>query len=144
LGFICGKRSNLTVLDIDWYVKGILNNILKDVDTCNWVKQAHTEGKCHYLFRYFNDIKAKTYPGLGFDVLSDTMQVENKTGLQYTGGNNCVATPSAHADGNKYQITGNIDERPVIPEIVKKRINNAIKLYQEITDIIFPRCRVSF
>ena len=119
LGFICGKKSDLTVLDIDWYVKGIWSDILKDVDTSDWVKQVHTEVKCHYLFRYFNDIKAKTYPGLGFDVLSDTMQQDSETGLQYTACNNCVAAPSIHPDGNKYQITENIDERPVIPEIVK-------------------------
>src|SRR5271157_3656873 len=120
LGFICGQRSDLTVLDVDWYVKGIWDNILKGVDTRNWVKQAHTGVKWHYLFRYFNDIKAKTYPGLGFDVLSDTVQKDIETGLESTGGNNCVAALSIHPDGNKYQITGNIYERPVIPEIVKK------------------------
>ena len=91
LGFICGKKSDLTVLDIDWYVKGIWSEILKDIDTSNWVKQAHTGMKWHYLFRYFNDIKAKTYPGLGFDVLSDTLQKDSEIGVQYTGGNNCVA-----------------------------------------------------
>ncbi len=144
LGFICGKRSDLTVLDIDWYVKGIWDYILKDVDTGNWVKQAHTDVKYHYLFRHFNDIKAKTYPGLGFDVLSDTIQKDTEPGLQYTGGNNCVAAPSVHPDGNKYQITGNIDERPVIPGIVKKRIINTIELYQEITNEILPKCRGSF
>ena len=144
LGFVCGKRSDLTVLDIDWHVKGIWDDILKDVDTSNWVMQDHTDLKYHYLFRYFNDIKAKTYPGLGFDILSDTIQKDSETGLQYTGGNNCVAAPSIHPDGNKYQITGNIYERPVIPEIVKKRINNAIILYQGITDKILPKCRGPF
>ena len=144
LGFVCGEKSDLTVLDVDWDVKGIWDNILKGVDTRNWVKQAHTELKYHYLFRYFNDIKAKTYPELGFDVLSDTTQVDNETGLQRTVGNNCVAAPSTHPDGNKYQITGNIDKRPVIPEIVKTRINNTIKLYKEITDELLPKCRGSF
>jgi len=144
LGFLCGKRSDLTVLDIDWHVKGIWDKILKGVDTSNWVKQDHTELKYHYLFRYFNDIKAKTYPGLGFDILSDTIKKDSKTELEYTGGNNCVAAPSIHPDGNKYQITGNIDERPVIPEIVKNRINDTIELYKEITDKILPRCRGSF
>ena len=61
-------------------------------------------------------------------------KADNETGLQYIGGNNCVAAPSTHPDGNKYQITGNIDKRPVIPEKVKTRINNTIKLYKEITD----------
>jgi putative DNA primase/helicase len=144
LGFICGKRSDLTILDIDWYVKGIWSDILKDIDKSNWVKQAHTGMKWHYLFRYFNDTKAKTYPGLGFDIFSDTIKTDSETGLQYTGGNNCVAAPSMHPDGNKYQITGNFDERPIISEIVIKRINNAIKLYQDITDRILPKCRGSF
>jgi len=144
LGFICGKRSDLTVLDIDWCVKGIWDNILKGVDTSSWVKQAHTGMKWHYLFRYFSDIKAKTYPGLGFDILSDTIQKDSETELQYTGGNNCVAAPSIHLDGNKYQVTGNIDERPIIPEIVVQRIIKAIELYQEITDKILPKCLGSF
>jgi len=144
LGFICGQRSDLTVLDIDWCVKGIWDSILKDVDTSDWVKQEHTGLKLHYLFRYFNDIKAKTYPGLGFDVLSDTTQVDNETGLQRTVGNNCVAAPSTHPDGNKYKITGNIDERPVIPKIVITRINNVIELYKEINNEILPKCRRSF
>jgi putative DNA primase/helicase len=144
LGFICGQRSDLTVLDVDWYVKGIWDNILKGVDTSNWVKQNHTELKYHYLFRYFNDIKAKTYPGLGFDVLSDTTQVDNETGLQCTVGNNCVAASSTHPDGNKYQLTGNIDERSVIPEIVITRTNNVIKLCEEISNGILPKYRGSF
>jgi putative DNA primase/helicase len=144
LGFVCVKRSDLTVLDIDWYVKGIWDKILKGVDTSNWVKQAHASAKWHYLFQHFDNIKAKTYQGLGFDVLSDTIKKDSKTEVEYIGGNNCVAAPSLHIDGNKYQITGNIEERPVIPEIVKKLINNAIKLYQEITAEILSKCRGSF
>ena len=144
LGFICGARSNLTVLDVDWYVKGIWDNILLGVDTKEWIKQFHTHGKYHYIFMYFNDIKAKTYQGLGFDILSDTEKIDAKNGVKYIGGNNCVATPSIHTDGNKYQITGNIEERPTVPIIVTQRINDLIKTYKEITDKILPKCRRTF
>ena len=89
-------------------------------------------------------MKRKRTKGSGFDVLSDTIKTDSETGLQYIGGNNCVAAPSTHPDGNKYQITGNIDERLVIPEIVITRINNVIELYNEITDKILPKCRGSF
>ena len=144
LGFICGEQSDLTVLDIDWYVKGIWENILTGVDTSGWIRQQHTENKYHFIFRYFGEVKAKTYQGLGFDILSNTELKDTGTGKPYKGGNNCVATPSMHQDGNRYQIIGDIEERPIIPEIVIERINNLIKTYKEVTDKILPKCRGTF
>jgi P4 family phage/plasmid primase-like protien len=144
LGFICGEQSDLTVLDIDWHVKGIWENILAGVDTSGWVRQQHTENKYHFLFRYFGEVKAKTYQGLGFDILSNTELKDTGAGKPYKGGNNCVATPSMHQDGNRYQIIGDIEKRPIIPEIVIERINNLINTFKEITDKILPKCRGTF
>lgn len=143
IGYICGARSNLTVIDVDWYVKGIWDEVLQGVSTAEWVMQSHTTVKWHYLFRYFPDIKAKTYQELGFDILSDTKK-KDETGIPYVAGNNCVATPSIHPDGNKYQITGNIEDRPAIPEIVIKRLKYVVQKHEEIKDKILPRCRSPF
>ncbi|HEY3360530.1 MAG TPA: phage/plasmid primase, P4 family [Methanosarcina sp.] len=143
IGFICGKRSDLTVIDIDWYVKGIWENILRGVDTGGWIEQRHSPQKWHYLFKHSNGIDAKTYQVLGFDVLSDTTKTD-VGGNAYVAGNNCVASPSLHPDGSKYKIIGNVEERPVIPEIVINRINNVIRVHTEITGQILPKCRRAF
>lgn len=50
-------------------------------------------------------------------------------GKPYKGGNNCATTPSMHQDGNRCQIIGDIEERPIIPEIGIEMINNLIKTY---------------
>jgi hypothetical protein len=78
LGFVCGARSDLTVIDVDWHVKGIWDEVLIGVSTAEWVMQSHNAMKWHYLFRYFSDLRAKTYQELGFDILSDT---ETKVGV---------------------------------------------------------------
>jgi putative DNA primase/helicase len=156
IGFLTGRRSNLTSVDVDWYVKGIWADILAGVDTSNWVKQHHAPPneepkKWHYIFQYFPEVKAKQYQVLGFDILSDAEKMDNKGSVftdgkpyKYIAGNNCVATPSLHLDGNKYQIIGNVAERPEIPKIVVKRINDVIKNYEEIKDKVLPKCRKPF
>lgn len=54
---------------------------------------------------------------------------DTSTGKSYKGGNNCATTPSMHQDDNRCQIIGDIEERPIIPEIVIEMINNLIKTY---------------
>jgi Predicted ATPase len=135
LGYICGLKSDLNVIDVDHYIKGIWDYILAGEDTSQWVKQSHTDNKWHWLFRYFPDIKAKTYQPLGFDILGNTEAGD--------GGNNCVAAPSIHPDGNMYQLIGNIEERPEIPKVVLTRIKKVIDIYAELTKILLD-CREPF
>jgi hypothetical protein len=144
LGFICGKVSDLTGIDIDWYVKGIWDELLKDVDVSSWVKQSHTEEKWHWLFRYCKELKAGQYQALGFDILSDSQIINKSNDESHTAGNNCVAAPSMHADGNKYQIFGDIENRPEVPEIVIKQINNLLSVFEDLTKTVIPKCRDAF
>lgn len=144
IGFVCGKVSNLTVVDVDWYVPGIWNEILQGVDASEFVKQAHTEGKWHWLFGYCKELKAGQYQALGFDILSDSAKYNKSTKDFDIVGNNCVAAPSVHADSKKYQIVGLIENRPQMPEIVVKRINNIIFTYEDLTKKIIPKCRKVF
>jgi hypothetical protein len=88
-GFICGQISDLTCVDIDWYVKSIWEYSLKDINVSDWVKQAHT-------------------------------------------------------DGNKYQIFGDIENRPVIPEEVCKKLNYVVDLYSDLVKQVLPKCRHTF
>jgi len=144
LGFLCGKVSDLTGIDIDWHVKGIWESILQDVDVSDWVRQCHTEEKWHWLFRYCKDLKADRHQALGFDILSDSQIYSKSSYESHIAGNNCVAAPSVHADGNKYQIFGDIENRPEVPELVVKQINNLLSVYDDLTKTVIPKCREAF
>jgi hypothetical protein len=144
LGFICGQVSDLTVVDVDWYVKGIWDNILQGIDESDWIKQAHTDNKWHWLFRYCKALKAGRYQAIGIDILSDSVKLNRSTNNNDISGNNCVAAPSVHADGNKYQIVGSIENRPDVPEPVVKRINYLLSVYGDLTKTVIPKCRDAF
>jgi hypothetical protein len=84
IGFLCGVRSNLTVIDTDWLRKGIWDGIFDGVATSTFVKVSHTKEKNHLLFKYCKDLKAGQYKALGFDILSDDELV--KDGKPYIAG----------------------------------------------------------
>jgi hypothetical protein len=142
IGFLCGARSNLTVIDIDWLRKGIWDELFNGVDTNEFVKTAHTEEKYHILFKYCKELKAGQYKFLGFDILSDDALV--KDGATYIAGDNCVCAPSLHKDGNRYQINGNIEDRPEVPVIVVNKLNKLIESYNHIKKDVLPKCRPWF
>jgi hypothetical protein len=142
IGFLCGSGSNLTVIDRDWLRKGIWGSIFSGVDTSSFVEVSHTAEKNHLLFQYCKELKAGQYKALGFDILSDDELV--KDGKSYIAGDNCVCAPSMHKDGNKYQITGNIENRPEVPEVVVKRLCGLIEIYNHVTKKVLPKCRAWF
>jgi putative DNA primase/helicase len=57
IGAVCGKVSDLTVLDVDWEVPGIWEDIYQGVDRAGWIGQQRKEGKYHNFFRYNHAIK---------------------------------------------------------------------------------------
>lgn len=69
IGFICGKVSDLTVVDIDWDIPGIRTMMLNGVDHADFVLSSHTRGRGHMLFRYSPELQAvrggkeTLYPG---------------------------------------------------------------------------------
>lgn len=142
IGYVCGERSNLTLVDIDWIRKGIWENVFSGVDTSEFVKVSHNDEKYHLLFKYCGELKAGKYKFLGFDILSDSPVT--KDGVTYIAGDNCVCAPSIHSDGNQYKIDGNIEDRIYVPKIVIRRLNNLISIYDDITKTILPKCRQWF
>lgn len=144
IGFVCGRYSDVTVIDIDFFVNGLWDNILKDIDISKWIKQDHKSKTWHWIFKYCSELKAGQYKALGFDILSDDIVTDTKTRQPYIAGDNCACSPSIHPDGNKYQITGDITQRIDIPEEVIKRLNNVLQIYTEITKKILPKCRRVF
>ena len=129
IGAVCGQASDLMVIDIDWYIKGLWDDILQDIDTSDWIVQQRTPERWHWLFRFNPKFQLQHCKTLGLDMLGEA--------------GNVVMAPSVHHTGDVYQISGNIAERPEIPEIVIKRLDASIKLFNELVSII-NKCRPTF
>ena len=128
LGANCGKPSDLTVIDIDFYIKGIWDYILDRVDTTGFVTQKRTEkdGKKHIFFKYAPKLKTNTHQALGFDIRND--------------GGNIVLAPSIHPEGDIYTLDRSIEERTEIPASIISKINEVITQYGELKKVIL-KCR---
>jgi hypothetical protein len=129
IGAVCGRASDLTVIDVDWEVKGLWEYIFKDVDKSGWHSQRRIAGKLHVLFRYTDKINRKICQDLGFDILNDK--------------SNVVLAPSTHKDGQKYSLSKDIKERPCMPGIVAERINEKLSLYDDLKKSL-GKCRHVF
>lgn len=129
IGAVCGKVSDLTVIDVDWEVKGIWTDIFDGVDRTGWIAQRRIDGKCHVLFRYTNKINRAIRQELGFDIMNDR--------------SNVVLAPSIHPEGQQYRILADIADRPYMPDIVATRINSVIMLYEELAKAL-SGCRHMF
>ncbi|MDI3539461.1 MAG: putative primase/helicase, partial [Methanolobus sp.] len=116
IGAVCGKASDLMVIDVDYYIKGIWEEILDGVDTSNWIKQYRTNGRWHWLFKFNPDFELKHAKPLGIDLLGES--------------GNVVMAPSVHASGDVYEITGDIADRPDLPQEVITRLKGFIKTYE--------------
>lgn len=116
IGAVCGKASDLMAIDVDYYIKGVWEEILKGVDTSAWVKQCRTNGRWHWLFKFNRDFELKHAKPLGIDLLGES--------------GNVVLSPSIHISGDVYEITGDIADRPELPEEVIARLKGLIKTYE--------------
>lgn len=132
LGILCGKCSNITILDIDWYVPGIEDMLFNGLDVSGWCRQKHGEGlKGHIIFNYNPLVRPGLNQDLGFDLLT-----QNRLG----GGANCVCAPSIHADGSVYRMNRDITERTDMPDLLAERINQVVELYEGLQGVLM-KCR---
>jgi len=85
LGLVCGKASDIIVIDVDHdlFKHEIFDGI--DVET---IRSRRTKGRGHIFFKYTDKIKSQKHHDLGFEILST--------------GSNAVLTPSIHASGDIY------------------------------------------
>ena len=135
VGILCGKASDVSVLDIDWFNKGLIQYLFCGLKSDEWVKQYHgdkTAGKGHILFKYTPGLVMGFHQELGFDVLTQT----NK------GGTNCICAPSVHMDGTKYLMNRDISERVEMPPELIERINYLVSIYTKFKEILFKCKRV--
>ncbi len=84
VGIVCGKVSNVTVVDLDSFL--FADDIFgKGVET---LKSSRTEGRGHIYFKYNPNLPASKHHYLGIEIISD--------------GGNIVLPPSVHPSGSKY------------------------------------------
>jgi len=137
IGFLCGKASNLTTVDIDYGYPVIVHTLIGDGKyhprcDADFVKVQHTADRWHWHFQHEPGIKAGQFGWFGFDVLG-----EDSKGR----GDNCVAPPSIHSDGSSYKFTqGKIEDRPKMPSFFKDNLKMLIDLHGEF-DACVKKCR---
>ncbi|WP_333787522.1 bifunctional DNA primase/polymerase, partial [Methanomethylovorans sp.] len=113
IGLICGELSDCTVIDRDFIVKGLWEGL----DISPWVRQQRTGNRDHLFFKYCDELTAKKYHALGFEILNN--------------GNNCVLTPSIHPSGDKYQFTqGEPENRPQMSNELIDRIKANVATFE--------------
>ena len=126
VGIVCGKVSNVTVLDFDHllFFDQVFNGF--DVET---LRSKRTEGRGHVYFKYNPNLPASKHHDLGIEVLSDR--------------NNAVVPPSVHASGDVYKWSS--PDAPII-EMPKKLEDNLKILFQTETELkqIIGKCRTCF
>lgn len=136
LGIVCGRASDITVLDVDWWRQGLMDYLFDSLDTSKWCKQNHGNGaaKGHFIFRFVPNLIHSLNHELGFDILAHNLVGKS---------NNCVCSPSIHYSGEQYRLNRDISERTEMPEELVKRIKHVINLYDELKDVL-RNCRAPF
>lgn len=126
LGIVCGRVSNVTVLDFDHFL--FLEQVFNGFDL-ETLRSKRTEGRGHVYFKYNPNLPASKHHVLGIEVLSD--------------GSNAVVPPSVHASGDVYTWSGPC--APII-EMPKALEDNLKKLFQTETELkqIIAKCRHCF
>jgi len=85
VGIVCGKASNVTVIDMDSFL--FADDIFgKGINT---LKSSRAEGRGHIYFKYNPNIKPSKHHYLGIEIIGD--------------GGNIVIPPSIHPSGQAYK-----------------------------------------
>jgi hypothetical protein len=95
-GYVCGRRSNVTVLDIDTADEQIAEDAIGRHGQPGIVTRT-ASGKCHLLYRYNGEHRRiRPWPGLPIDLLGD--------------GGLAIGAPSRLANGQYEIIHGRLDD----------------------------------
>lgn len=117
IGLQCGKRSGITVIDLDDMNPAILNDLTKGVNIDDWIMSKRTLERAHLFFKYNPALKAVKKHLIGIEVLTD--------------GNNAVLPPSNHKTGTAYKLVKcevkGREDFPEMPEVFTDRIRALFK-----------------
>jgi hypothetical protein len=95
-GFLCGRRSNVTIVDVDTVDEKITEDAIRRHGEPGVVVRT-ASGKCHLLYRYNGERRRiRPWPGLPIDLLGD--------------GGFAVAAPSKIATGSYEIVHGRLDD----------------------------------
>jgi len=117
IGLQCGKRSGITVIDIDDYNPGIINELLEGLNPESLTMSRRTPERGHLYFKYSDRLEAVKKHFIGLEILNN--------------GSNAVLPPSNHYTGAVYKMNREVttlDDFPEMPEILEERL---LKLFKD-------------
>src|SRR5271157_1737692 len=129
IGLQCGKRSGLTLIDVDDWNPAIWNELTAGLSMDNWLMSERTKDRRHIFFKYTEALKAQKHHDLGIEILTD--------------GNNAVLPPSKHKSGQTYSFNREIkalEDVPEIPEEFIYRLNALFGTYNKLK-VIVQKCK---
>lgn len=115
IGLQCGKRSGITVIDIDDYNPAIINGLLEETDTETLTMSSRTPERGHFYFKYSETLKATKKHLIGIEVLNN--------------GSNAVLPPSNHYTGTVYKMNREINSLEDFPEMSSEFEGRIITLF---------------
>ena len=126
IGLVCGKTSNVTVIDHDHFL--FAEEIYGDFEI-NTLRSARIEGRGHAYFKYNPGLPSQKHHDLGIEILSD--------------GSNAVLPPSIHVSGDVYRWN---DLNIPIIQMPKKLEDNLKKLFKIEAELkrMLGKCRQCF
>ena len=130
VGLQCGKRSGITLIDVDDWNPAIWNELTAGLSIDNWLMSKRTKDRGHIFFKYTDTLKAQKHHDLGIEIL--------------TAGNNAVLPPSRHKNGQTYSFNREIRTLEDIPEMPEELINrlNALFGTNNKLRVILQKCKL--
>ncbi len=129
IGLQCGKRSGITLIDVDDWNRAIWNELTAGLSIDNWLISRRTEDRGHIYFKYTDFLKAQKHHDLGIEILTD--------------GNNAVLPPSRHKGGQTYSFNREIRTLEDIPKMSEELIKRLKALFgtNNKLKVILPKCK---
>jgi len=126
IGLQCGKRSGVTVIDIDHelFMDELFNGF--EIET---LRSRRTTGRGHIYFIYNPNLPAKKHHVLGIEILSD--------------GSNAVLPPSIHTSGNLYKWNNPDTQIIEMPVTLVENLNKLVEREKKLNALI-NKCRPCF
>lgn len=129
IGLQCGKRSGITVMDIDDYNPAILNDLFEGMSKENLTISRRTPERGHLYFKYTGDLQAVKKHFIEIEILNN--------------GSNAVLPPSVHYSGSAYKMNrkiNSIDDFPAMPDELISRIKELFNTSDKL-EAILNKCR---
>ncbi len=119
IGLVCGKVSDVTVLDLDSTL--FFEDVFGDLEPETLISQ-RTPGRSHVYFKYNPRLPASKHHLLGMEIMSD--------------GSNVVLPPSIHSSGDLYKWKDPGVQIAGMQEDVEKRLQQLFRTETELKQLM--------